>query len=66
MRWHELYADAQGLQDRKDLAHLAGRLTVFQVADKAQTGARGEGEVGLCDADLLARLPDDLAELFRC
>jgi len=63
---HDLYPDAQGLQDREDLADLAGRLAVFQVADKAQTGARGEGEVGLGDADLLARLPDDLAELFRC
>ena len=52
------------MQDRQGLADLAGFLALFEVDDKPQTGARGQRQVLLRDAQLLPGFPDDLAEVL--
>jgi len=49
------------LQDRENLANLAGFLALFEVDDKAQTRAGGQRQILLRDAQPLPVFPDDLA-----
>jgi len=61
----QLDLNTQCLQDGQDFPQLAGGLPFFQVDDKPETRARGQRQIPLRDAYLLARCLDQFANLLR-
>ena len=57
--------DTQGMQDRKRLAELAGRLALLEIYDEPQARTGRHGELALCHAQRFANLPDGLADLLH-
>jgi len=63
-RGRQSQLDSQGMQDRQRLSDLAGLLTLFEVNYEAQPSPRGQRQVLLGNAQILARRPDQCADLL--
>ena len=63
-RWRrESDLDPERIQDCQSFSDLAGFLAFFEIDDEPHPRARGQGEILLRDADALAGVPDQFADL---